>query len=163
MDSVVPYIDITGAQAYFDDVRLGADAWENSTSSDKLKALKMATVAIDRLSFKGIKVTTTQTNEFPRLPGRQLTSIVIIVPTPTIPDDIKIATCEIALTLLDGVDPELEEESLGAITEAYSTVRVTSDINVRKDHFKAGIPSSVAWKHLLPYLNDPYDIHIRKG
>jgi len=158
MVETVPYIDLLEAQDYFDDSRLHAEAWDESTDIRQLKALKSATIMIDRLNFKGAKAVPTQAREFPRVSGRGMVPYNL-----GIPDDIKIACCELALTLLDGVDPDLEEEDLGAITEAYATVRITSDPNIRKDHIKAGIPSVQAWKHLLPYLNDPQEIHVRRG
>lgn len=163
MDDIVPYLDINEAQAYFDDSRLNAESWDNSTSADQLKALKYATRMIDRLNFKGIKANCLQVREFPRISGNITYGSMLITLDLTIPDDIKIACCELALVLLDGVDPDLEEEDLGAITEAYATVRITSDPTIRKDHVKAGIPSVEAWKHLLPYLNDPLEIHVRRG
>lgn len=163
MDSVVPYVDILEAQAYFDDVRMNAEAWYNSNSDQQLKALKNATLMIDRLNFKGAKVNVSQVREFPRIAGRRRSEHVVYLVPVEIPDDIKIACCELALTLLDGVDPDLEEEDLGSITEAYATVRVTSDPTIRKDHVKAGIPSTQAWKHLVPYLNDPMELHVTRG
>jgi len=151
MVEIIPYADEGEAESYFSSERLNAEAWSNSTSVLRNKALKSATRAIDRLNFKGRKLDPNQYNEFPRY-GMTI-----------VPDDIKIACCEITLSILDGVDQELEEEDLGAITGAYGTVRVTSDPNFRKDHVKAGIPSVVAWKHLLPYLNDPREAHIERA
>jgi hypothetical protein len=151
MNEITPYCNISEAQDYFDDSRLNAEAWDDSSSEKQLKALKQATRMIDRLSFKGAKTYIDQINEFPRC------GLFVI------PQDIQIACCELALTLLDGVDPDLEEEDLGAISEGYSTVRVALDPNIRKDHIRAGVPSVEAWKHLLPYLRDPLSIQIRKG
>lgn len=158
MDETVPYIEIDEAQSYFDDSRLNAESWDGSDSVKQLKSLKAATRMIDRLNFKGVKAVSTQVREFPRIVGRGTDVLGLLVP-----NDIKIACCELALTLLDGVDPDLEEEDLGAVTEAYATVRVTSDPSIRKDHIRAGIPSVTAWKYLLPYLNDPLLIHVRRG
>ena len=163
MDEVVPYIGIVEAQTYFDDSRLNAESWDGSTSDKQLKALKYATRMIDRLNFKGVRATSTQPNEFPRVSSLCTYGSTVVLPLLDIPDDIKIACCELALSLLDGVDPDLEEEDLGAITEAYATIRITSDPQIRKDHIRAGIPSVEAWKHLLPYLNDPGELHIRRG
>jgi len=158
MVDTVPYVSVLEAQGYFDDSRLHAEAWDGSDDVRRLKALKSATLMIDRLNFKGSKAIPIQEREFPRISGRGTPAINFVIPT-----DIKIATCELALTLLDGVDPDLEEEDLGAITEAYATVRITSDPAIRKDHVKAGIPSTIAWKHLLPYLNDPLELYIQRG
>jgi hypothetical protein len=40
--------------SYFDEI-LGGDAWEGATDDNKLKALKSATMIIDRLNFAGEK------------------------------------------------------------------------------------------------------------
>jgi hypothetical protein len=162
MDPVVPYADEGTAQSYFDDARLNAEAWYHSSSINRLKALKSATTMINRLNFKGSRAATAQVNEFPRISGRQVGG-TIVVSDAAVPTDIIIACCEIALNLLDGVDPDLEEDALGDITDAYATARVTSDPAIRKDHIRAGIPSVVAWKRLLPYLNDPMELHIMRG
>jgi hypothetical protein len=151
MNEITPYCNISEAQDYFDDSRLNAEAWDDSSSEKQLKALKQATRMIDRLSFKGTKTYLDQINEFPRC------GLFVI------PQDIQIACCELALTLLDGVDPDLEEEDLGAISEGYSTVRVALDPNIRKDHIRAGVPSVEAWKHLLPYLKRPIYNSGKKG
>lgn len=143
-----PYATVDEGEEYFS-TRLHSESWDNATDDRRLKALRMATRAIDRLSFKGKKDDPTQALEFPR--------------GGSVPDSIKIACCEVALSLLDGVDPDLEEESLKDVTDAYATVRVTSDPSIRMDHIRAGIPSVEAWKFLLPFLNDPWSLVIRKG
>ena len=151
MNPIIPYGTLLEAEAYFADVRLNAEAWDESQEATRLKALKSATVKIDRLSYKGTQTNVGQVREWPR---NGATEVI---------DDIKIACFEIALALLDGVDPDLEEEALGSMTDAYATIRITSDPTIRKDHVKAGIPSTEAWKHLLPYLSDPLNLHIKRG
>lgn len=141
---ITPYVDSVYAQAYFD-TRLNVDAWEESSDDDRMRAIYTATRAIDRLNFIGRKTNALQEQKWPRdLPD----GLAII------PEAIKVACCEITLALLDGVDPDLEEENLGAVTDAYATVRNTRDSSVRQDHIRAGIPSVEAWKYLKPYLND---------
>ncbi len=146
---VTPYASIEEADNYFGSERLDAIEWDEASDSDRVKALTQATRAIDRLSFQG-----TALQEWQAWP-RDLWD--------GIPDDIKIACCEIALQLLAGVDPDLEEEAIGTVTDAYATVRQTKDSTVRQDHIRAGIPSVEAWKYLLPYLHDPRQIHIRRS
>jgi hypothetical protein len=143
-----PYTNVEEAQSYFD-TRMHTESWDDADDSRRVKALVTATRAIDRLNYKGRKDTVDQAREFPR--------------GGSIPDSVKIACCEIALALLDGVDPDLEEEALRSVTDAYATVRVTSDPSIRMDHIRAGIPSAEAWKYLLPLLNDPYSLVLRKG
>ena len=82
------YVDLTGAQSYFQG-RLYSDAWEQASELDQVKALKMATAAVDRLPFGGRKLDLLQVRAFPRL-GQ-----------PFIPDEVKDAVCEEALALLE--------------------------------------------------------------
>jgi hypothetical protein len=157
--SVNSYITVFDAGLYFD-TRLETDAWDNATDSDRTKALAQATRAIDRLNFIGIQASPNQQYQWPRIIGpRQLNR----ASTGILPPDIQIATAELALNYLDGVDPDLEDELLGSIADAYATVRVTSNPKVARDHIKAGIVSITAWRLLLPWLNDPRSIHMRKG
>lgn len=132
------YLTIEQAQVYFDE-RLNNDAWDDSSTVDKNVALKQATRLIDRLSFAGDKTDSAQANQFPR--GGDT----------TIPDDIEIACCEIAYAILDDADLELDYESQRMSSETYGKVRAvyTSDLD---NHILCGIPSIIAWRHLIPYL-----------
>jgi hypothetical protein len=145
----IPYVDVAEAQQYFDD-RLNSEAWDEATDIDKLKALKTATNRINNLRFIGQKLNISQINAFPRL-GQ------ISVPTA-----IKEATCELALQLLDMVDPNLEIDNLATTSESYVTARASYNRDFVLAHIKAGIPSAEAWAKLLPYLCDPLAIRIMK-
>lgn len=151
MIDIEPYIDVDDAQIFFDR-RLNTYAWDNASENDRLKALKMATQRIDRLQFLGTRLdlATPQLLEFPR----DFQTIV--------PQDIEEATCLIAFALLDGVDTEIEDQNLSAITQAFSTARTTYEPSVRRDYIRNGIPSAEAWQLLLPYLEDPLYISIHK-
>jgi hypothetical protein len=107
------YTTITEAKVYFND-RLNVNAWECATNDQRRRALAQATQIIDRLNFSGCPTepdTTIQTNQFPR-DGDLV-----------IPGDIKNATSEIALALLDGVDPEVEYENLTLRSQAYGGLK----------------------------------------
>jgi len=151
MQTIEPYVTLLEAETYFADSRLNAEAWENSSAESQLKALKAATKAINKLAFSGRQTYPGTGNEFPR------NGCV------TVPAAIQEACCELALTLLDGVDPDLEEENLGVLADVYAGVRTNSNPDIWKDHIKAGIPSAQAWKCLLPFLNDPRAVVIRRG
>jgi len=153
------YISISDANLYFE-TRLATEAWDYAIPTDRTKALAQATRAIDRLNFIGIKVSQTQQFQWPRIlnPRRPNQSS-----SGVLPPDIQIATAELALNYLDGVDSDLEDELIGSQSDAYATIRVTSDPTVARDHIKAGIVSITAWRLLLPWLNDPRSIHLRKG
>jgi hypothetical protein len=142
---ITPYVEIDEAQDYFDE-RLNTEAWDGATDEDKLKALKMATRKINNLNFVGVRHDLSQANEFPR--GSDI----------TVPDNIKFACCELALQLLDDVDPNLEVEELTVTHEGYAQARTQYDRSFTLPHIRAGIPSSEAWEYLVPYLVDPLRI-----
>lgn len=135
------YATRTEAQAYFDE-RLNVDAWDDASSADQTKALAQATKIIDQLNYRGEKYDEDQENQFPR--GDDI----------EVPQDIKDACSEIALALLDGVDPELEFENLKMTSQGYANVRSTYDAIAVPEHFLAGVPSVTAWRYLKPYLKD---------
>ena len=143
------YINILDAQAYFD-TRLQTDPWDESDDATRDKALCQATRIIDRLNFVGLKTESTQDFQFPRDGDT------------TIPEDIKWATAELALALLDGVNPDLEFENLFMVSQGYSSVRSSYDRSVKPPHVLAGIPSIAAWTFLKPYLRDPNQIDLKR-
>jgi len=142
------YIDRVEAQVYFDG-RLNTEAWDDTTDdTEKDKSLIMATRTIDRLNFSGQKAVTAQALQFPR--GTDT----------LIPDDVKNATAEIALALLDGVNPELEFENVFMTSQGYGGIRSSFDRSTKPAHIIAGIPSFVAWTFLKPYLLDTLNIEL---
>ena len=143
------YISVVDADTYFDE-RLNSDAWEDATTADKTKALITSTRMIDRLNFRGNKTVATQSEQFPRGEDTE------------VPDDIKYACCEIAIALLDGVDPELEFENLDMVSQGYANVRSTYNRSSKPEHLIAGIMSIIAWRYLKPYLRDPTYLDISR-
>ncbi|TRZ52364.1 MAG: hypothetical protein D4S01_03100 [Dehalococcoidia bacterium] len=140
--------------------RLNVEAWDDAVDEDgsnfgevgtlTYKSLTMATKIIDRLNYAGEKYDEDQVNQFPR--GEDT----------TVPDDIGQACFEIALALLDGVDPQLEGENLGMTSQGYANVRSTYDRGIPAPHLVAGVPSLTAWRYLIPYLRDVYLIDINR-
>lgn len=135
------YMTVLEGDTYFQ-TRLNSTPWTSASTADKTAALTMATEAIDRLNYLGSKTDSSQVNQFPRDADT------------AVPDDIKKASAEIALALLDGFDIELEFEQLNMVSQGYSNVRSTYDRSSPPVHIVAGIASSVAWRYLLPYLRD---------
>jgi len=135
------YADASGGDTYFA-ARIGSDAWDNSETVDKDKALAHATRIIDTLSFLGSKAESSQENQFPRY-GQS-----------DVPTSIIYACCEIALALLDGINPELELENLSQISSGYANVKSTFNRDQLPEHILAGVPSSTAWRLLKPWLVD---------
>jgi hypothetical protein len=156
------YGSISEANEYFE-LRLHSPAWLRATVSDRPKALWAATMVLDALNFKGYKApvytllaadpdaTTdeiraaeaTQALEFPR--GEDT----------VVPENIRKASYEIAYSLLDGKDPEMELENLGITSQGYASVRTTYARNqVPIEHIINGVPSPQAWRWLRPFLRD---------
>lgn len=164
------YGTVAEGDTYFG-ARLHPKAWDTSAPIDKEKALRNATQIIDTLAFKGCKnavhvlllaspdateeqiraAEASQEREFPR--GADT----------TVPEDIAIATYQIADALLDDVDPELELENLMVNEQKFADVKIAfSRRNVPNDHILNGVPSATAWRYLQPFLRDGRAIkHVR--
>lgn len=148
------YLTPSEAQEIADE-RLNVEAWDDAVNEDgssfgnpgtlTYKALTMATKIIDRLNYRGAKAESSQVNQFPR--GTDT----------SVPSDIQQACFEIALALLDGVDPQLEAEALRRKSQGYANVRSTYDSEMVAPHIVAGVPSLTAWRYLVPYLRLPSD------
>lgn len=138
------------ATIYFGE-RLNTIPWDNAIPGDRIKALYMATRAIDKLNIAGEKTDDDQELQFPRLGDDE------------VPNDIKLACFECALAFLDGVDMELEQKNLGMTSDAFSGARATYDSYFVEEHIRAGIPSGEAWAYLYPYLRDPRELTISRA
>ena len=168
------YGTVNEANEYFDN-RLHEEAWSDTSAEDRVKALIRATQIIDALNFKGHKAAVdvyhdengnlfdgydeedlrdanlSQELEFPR--GTDT----------VVPDAIKISNWEIAYNLLDGVDPDLELENLGVVSQGIASVRTTYNRNhTQIEHLTHGIPSAAAWRYLRPFLRDGDDIKLSR-
>jgi hypothetical protein len=146
---IVPYATISEAWDYFS-TRLDTEDWSFANDDTKLRALKYSTRLINNLKFRGCKFDPLQINEFPREDSQ------------TIPDAIKIATCEIALNLLDGTNMEQEIENLFTSSQSYAAVNTGYISGIVPEYMRAGIPSAIAWGYLRPYLIDPRKLSIRR-
>lgn len=129
-----------------------ADAWKNATVDRKDTSLAHATKIIDRLRFKG-NPTTTQDHSWPRILWRNGPSVT--------PQEIADACCEIALSLLKGVDPEKEFLNMQIKSQQYGTLRTDKDTTMCFDCFAAGVPSMAAWQLLLPYLANQRELRLQ--
>lgn len=147
---MTPYLTIDEAEDYFE-TRLETELWDYSSEEEKFRALCEATRSINRLAFKGTPTVSNQENKFPRSPD-----LAVI-------QDIKIATCEIAYALLDGMNMEQEIENLSVTDQSYAAVRTGYNPQLVVGHMKAGIPSAKAWLYLLPYLINPKELTLSRG
>jgi hypothetical protein len=153
---ITPYININWADDYFES-RLDSDLWDNTSDSQKTKALAEATRIINRLAFKGIKLSINQVLQFPRIIITETNNTIIQA---EIPDDIKIACVEIAYSLLSGIDVEQEIRNIGTESRSYVASKVIYQANFVHEHFRAGVPSAIAWQYLKPYLVNPLNLTI---
>ena len=147
--SAFSYISVDEAQTYFD-TRLNTEAWDKADVTRRLKSLITATRLIDNLRFRGCKTEITQSTEFPRDGATE------------IPTNIKIATCECALQLLDDIDMEFEITGLSAAGDNYSTIQTTYNRNIIQEHILNVIPSAIAWRFLKSYLADINTVIVRR-
>lgn len=101
------YVDVAEANEYFAE-RLESDAWTAaaSVSGKQLASLKQATRMINQLNFVGRKAEDIQENEFPRDDET------------TIPREVKMATCEIAIALLRKVSLQTTSQTVGLTSKS---------------------------------------------
>lgn len=165
------YGTLDEAEDYFAG-RLHEFAWTDAIPTDRPRALRAATQIIDALSFKGEKATVyaliaansnatnaevraasdAQPLEFPRGTDTE------------VPEAIRIATYEIAHSLLDGKDPEAELERLGITSQGFESVRTTYARNqVPIDHIINGVPNALAWRLIRPFLRDSASIRLLRA
>lgn len=169
------YGTTTEANEYFSH-RLHEYAWTDASTDDRVKALIRSTTIIDALNFKGQKAAVydvmydadgntidyyeedlrdadlSQELEFPRDEDTD------------IPQAILMACWEIAYNLLDGVDPDLELENLGVVSQGIASVRTTYNRNhTQIEHLMNGIPSAAAWRYLRPFLRSSEAVIISRA
>lgn len=168
------YGTLSEANEYFDN-KLHEESWYNADAPDRPKALIKATQIIDALNFKGYKATVydilfdaygdeldatedeireaeeSQELEFPR--GEDV----------DVPEPVKMACWEIAHALLDGVDPDLDVENLGVVSQGYASVRTTyARSQAQVEHLMHGVPSATAWRYIKPFLRDADEVKLSR-
>lgn len=121
--------------------QMGGRNWKDSLDQEKLEALGSAAILINQLRYKGDKTAATQFLKFPRDGDTE------------VPLDIDFAAYEIAEKLLGGENVDYEIKNLSLQQTNYGALTTTiRAAKVVPDHLAAGIPSIVAWRYLLPYL-----------
>ena len=183
------YGTINEANDYFGS-RLHSSAWTNAVQADQPKALLAATRIIDKLNYKGHKATVwavlktyladdnflwgwpfISTDSWPYRPSRaELEAAELAQPLQfprdsdtVVPEAIRQACYEIAYSLLDGRDPELDLEALAINHQAYGNVQTTySRDQVPLEHILNGIPSIVAWRLVRPFLRPTNELKLSR-
>jgi len=179
---MIYYGTLVEADSYFAS-RLHESAWSDADPADRPKALWAATQIIDTLNYKGYKrpvyVLLQQygLQDIPSAVGSCSSPTVEEVMTAEasqalefprggdteVPLAIRRACYEIAHSLLDGKDPELELENLGIESQGYASVRTTFSRNhVPVEHIVNGVPSALAWRLLVPFLRDDDAIRVSR-
>lgn len=144
------YATITEANTYFEG-RMFTQSWDRALTVERTAALEHASKIINNITYKGRKTDLNQTDEFPR-----------DITDGEVPQDVKDATAEIALALLDGIDPEREREGVSIESQGYSSARSTYDRGFVQSHVAAGVPSSTAWTLLRKYIKDVDKVRISR-
>lgn len=166
------YGTLSGANTYFDS-RLHSEAWSDSASTDRPKALTDATRLIDSLNYRGVKHSVwlimyeldSNTGEYKKILVDKPTRDAIIAADVTqelefprgqdteAPQKIEWATYETALALLEGFDPEDAADRMRVIRQSYAAVRTTYDNSGEASEYLVyGIPTARVWSWLKPYL-----------
>jgi hypothetical protein len=128
------YVTLSDANSYFD-TRLHGAVWTSASDDNKNRALIWATRLIDAtVRFTGQKTNPSQALEWPRtgMFDRDETAIS----ASTIPDLLKVITCEVALTLLSS---DRLQESEAAVAGLSSLRAGPVTLN-----FKDAIPAPAA-------------------
>lgn len=135
------YVDLPAADAYHD-ARLNTDSWTGATADNKTRALLMATERLQSENWLGNRVTTTQRLAWPRWGAAKRDSVGLGYGlggyytgfgyaygepylTTEIPQPVKDAQCELALSFLEGVS-DAGVESLQSFTADGVTMKFDS-------------------------------------
>lgn len=147
--TLVAYGSVGGGDKYFAN-RLRRDVWSDASVQDKKAALTEATDWINKLDYAGSKTSDDQLLQFPRNGDTAVHT------------DVEKACYEIAVKLLDGMDPELEVKNLGNLSQGFGPARTTYDRAFVLEHLRAGIVSEKAWSLLKPFLSDTRTLKLRR-
>jgi hypothetical protein len=180
------YGDVDEADAYFAG-RLYAGPWNEADPCDKPKALLAARRLIDNLNFKGHKhavwIFRQRTPPPWRDPNTDLPTCQAVQAyqqaeraanasqplefprggDTVVPEAIRIAEYELAFSLLDGVDPQMELENLAVTAQGYAEVRTHYERNmVPIEHLINLVPNPLAWSLLKPFLRDDQAVRLSR-
>ena len=127
-EAIVSYCTIQDAQYYFERV-VFTDDWDEADEPTRLVALNEATDLVRALDIPNFETYA------------------------EVPEDIQIATAEIALKLLEGHDMEVEQREAMLDLQAQGGLKVVNAGKGIPLHIVAGIPSIPAWEILSGYLD----------
>lgn len=116
------YITLEEANDYFL-TRFGSDIWNTLSIEKQIQALVMATRKIDTLPYIGYKVNPNQKHQFPRYFVDYTYALDFFV-TAEVPQQVKDATAEEALSIIQYVDVNGEEALNGAINTSMQSLKL---------------------------------------
>lgn len=146
---MLSFIEQSDADDYFL-TRLDSGLWEQTSQTNKDKALQTATRYINQLNFSGDKADANQTLEFPRGTDTE------------VPQPVKDATCELAYALLDGHDVEFNADQGNVESVSFGPGRIRAESDWLPEHVAHGIPSIVAWRLLKPFLREGETVKLNR-
>lgn len=170
---MTPYADRAYAATYFA-TRLHSGSWNTFPPAERDAALVTATRQIDRLNLVGEKNASylvrssitgnvTDEQELAIMEAGMTQELQFPRGSDTVvPDDIKIACCEIAFELIHGKNAQTERENLATVSQGFAAVRKTMDRSYNQEHLLAGIVSAEAWDYLRPYLRESNTFRISR-
>ena len=165
------YGTLTEAVTYFED-RLHETDFLSKSSEMQEKALLAATRDIDALVFSGYKTpvyTLLQSNPDATDDEIAAADATQALQFPrdgdvAVPEQIKIATWEIAHERLRGRDPSIEKENLVLTSDGAGSTRFSMDrTGPAPAWLRNGVVSFVAWRYLMPYLDDNNTFEVRRS
>ena len=148
------YVTLADAEAYFAG-RLYAGAWNDTTDSDKARALISATRSVENLTIKFRRTVPTQTLNFPRRIIRDIATmddwqwIYSVYDDTKVPQEVKDSECEEAFALLRYGDSErlrLQQQGVTSITLGKMQEQYGSG------HSQMGLLSADAYRMMTPWI-----------
>lgn len=170
----VCYGTVENADVFFGKVPQHLDDWSGANSEEKQKALYEATLAIDRLLFRGYKtpVYNLYANATPEAPpsadaiATADASQLLQFPRDggeEIPEDIVRATYYEAQSILAGRNSGLELENLAVTQDGAGSTRTSFNReHTPVRHLVNGITSNFAWRFIQPFLADISTFDVRR-
>lgn len=134
--------------------RIPRKSWERASSDYKIRALRMASRAIDRLNFSGDMVDARQSLQFPR----SNTFDDVVTSDSAVPQAVIEAVYLCAPYFLEGWSVDMEINNLAAISNRVGPAGTQYDRSFVLPHLRAGIPSGEAWELLVGFLRDPHQV-----
>lgn len=153
------YVDLTTADAYHD-ARLNTDSWTSATADNKTRALLMAAERLQSENWIGNRVTMTQRLAWPRWGAAKRDSVGLGYGlggyyagfgyaygepylTTEIPQPVKDAQCELALSFLEGVTDAgaspLDSFTADGVTMKFQSASSASGLPARVAQLLSGL------------------------